>query len=61
MRILGLWWEDGFDPRRAPGLVDGMRAALADYLAFGGAKSIEWSPALNREKRLFGSRPRVAA
>ena len=61
VRILGAWWEDGFDPRTAPGFVDAMRGALADYLAFGGAKSVEWAPALNREKRLFGTRPRVAA
>ena len=61
VRILGLWWEEGFDPRAAPGLVGAMRDALVDYLAFGDAKSVEWAPALNREKRLFGTRPRKAA
>jgi len=57
VRILGLWWEAGFDPRRAEGLVDAMRAALRDYLAFGGATVLDWAPALNRERRLFGTHP----
>lgn len=61
VRILGLWWENGFDPRTAAGFVDATRRALVDYMDFGGAKSVEWAPALNREKRLLGTRPRVAA
>src|SRR4029077_10366830 len=32
VQVVGLWWEDGFKPRRADGFVEGMRAALRDYL-----------------------------
>ena len=35
--MLGLWWEDGFAPRRAEGFVDAMRDALRAYLRFAGA------------------------
>ena len=38
LRILGLWWEDGFNPRKEDGFVDAMRAALAAYLDFVGAE-----------------------
>src|SRR6266511_3724301 len=34
VRVLGVWWEDGFEPRRADGFVDAMRAALRAYLSF---------------------------
>ncbi|MEP7360835.1 MAG: crosslink repair DNA glycosylase YcaQ family protein [Chloroflexota bacterium] len=54
LRILGLWWETGFSPRRAEGLVPAIRAALADYREFVGARRIEWAPSLGRERRLFG-------
>lgn len=57
VRVLGLWWEDGFDPRRADGFVEAMRAALRAYLAFAGARRIEWADHLGREKRLFKARP----
>ena len=43
--IAGLWWEDGFAPRRAAGFVPAMRRALADFGAFVGANRTEWSPA----------------
>ena len=29
VRVLGLWWEEWFDPRTADGFVPAMRAALA--------------------------------
>jgi uncharacterized protein len=57
VRVLDLWWESGFEPRRAEGFVDAMRAALRAYLAFAGASRLEWAPHLGREKRLFRSRP----
>jgi uncharacterized protein YcaQ len=57
VEVLGLWWEEGFDPRRADGFVDAMRAALEAYLAFAGATRLEWPAELAAEKRLF----RVAA
>ena len=55
VRILGAWWEAGFDPRRAEGFVDAMRDALAAYLRFGRVSRIEWAGSLGRERRLFGS------
>jgi uncharacterized protein len=61
VRIVGAWWEAGFDPRKADGFIDAMRRALVNYLDFGGARSVEWSPGLNREKRLIGTRPRKTA
>ena len=51
--ILGLWWEAGFEPRSAEGFAPAMRAALADYLAFGGARRIEWSGATARWAQLL--------
>ena len=57
LRILNLWWEDSFDPRRADGLVDAMRAALRAYLHFAGATALDWAPHLGMERRLFLARP----
>jgi uncharacterized protein YcaQ len=54
LRILGLWWEAGFSPRRADGFVPAVRAALAAYLAFVGAQRVEWPPALASVGRLVG-------
>jgi uncharacterized protein YcaQ len=53
VQILGLWWEENFEPRRADGFADAMRAALGAYLAFAGATRVEWPPHLGKEKRLF--------
>jgi uncharacterized protein len=57
VEVLGLWWEDGFAPRRADGFVDAIRTALRAYLGFVGASRLEWAPHLGREQRLFPSRP----
>jgi uncharacterized protein YcaQ len=57
VEILGLWWEDGFAPRRADGFVDAMREALRAYLDFAGASRLEWPANLTAEKRLFRARP----
>ena len=58
LRVLGLWWEEGFDPRSAEGFVPAMRRALAAYMRFGGVRSIEWAAHLGGAKRLIGVRPR---
>ena len=34
VEVLGLWWEEGFAPRRADGFVEAMRDALSAYLRF---------------------------
>jgi hypothetical protein len=57
VQVLGLWWEDGFAPRRAEGFVDAMRDALRAYLRFADAARIEWPPELATEKRMFLTRP----
>ena len=57
VRVLGVWWQDGFSSRLAPGFVEAMRAALADYAAFGRVKRIDWGPH-SGERRLFGVRPK---
>jgi uncharacterized protein YcaQ len=57
VRILDVWWEDGFAPRRAEGFVDAMRDALRAYLRFARATRIEWPRHLGTEKRLFLARP----
>jgi uncharacterized protein len=56
VRVLNLWWEDGFVPRRADGFVEAMRDALRAYLDFARVSRIEWPPSLGSEKRLFGTR-----
>jgi uncharacterized protein len=57
VQVLGLWWEDGFAPRRADGFVDAMRDALRAYLGFAGADRLAWAPHLGAEKRLFLTQP----
>ena len=51
--ILRLWWEAGFEPRRADGFVPAMRAALADYLAFAEAETLTWADQAARWARLL--------
>jgi hypothetical protein len=57
VRVLGLWWEDGFKPRRIDGFVEAMRSALRAYLEFAGADRLDWAPHLGGDKRLFLTRP----
>jgi uncharacterized protein YcaQ len=57
VEVLGLWWEDGFAPRRAEGFADAMREALRAYLRFAGASRLDWPAHLAKEKRLFSTRP----
>ena len=58
VQVLGLWWEDGFAPRRAEGFVEAMREALRAYLRFAGATRLDWAPHLSSEKRPFSITPR---
>lgn len=55
VQVVGLWWEDGFEPRRAEGFVDAMRDALRAYLRFAKANRFEWPSELSAEQRLFGA------
>ena len=56
VQVLGLWWEEGFEPKRADGFVDAMRDALDAYMRFAGVDSAEWASHLDQERRLFGRR-----
>jgi uncharacterized protein YcaQ len=53
--VLGIWWEDGFEPRRAEGFVDAMGDALGAYLRFAKADRIEWPEERRAETRLFAA------
>jgi uncharacterized protein YcaQ len=55
LRILGVWWEAGFSPRKVDGFVPQMRSALRAYMRFTGAVSVEWTAATGGAGRLFGS------
>ncbi len=59
IRILGIWWQDGFVPRREAAFVAAMREALAAYARFGGVSRIDWGQH-GPEQRLFGVRPRTS-
>ena len=53
VEVVGAWWEGGFAPRRADGLVEAMRDALSAYLRFADADRVDWAPQLSAERRLF--------
>ena len=40
LRVLGLWWEDGFDPLGEVGFVEAFAGALEAHRQFGGVSSI---------------------
>ncbi len=54
LRILGIWFENGFDPMQMPGFIDALREALAAYRSFIGARSVTW-PRRNPGRRLAGA------
>ncbi|MBD0328656.1 MAG: winged helix DNA-binding domain-containing protein [Thermoleophilia bacterium] len=56
VEVLGLWWEDGFEPARADGFADAMDGALRAYLRFAGASRLEWAPDLRDAERLLSTR-----
>lgn len=55
VRVLDLWWEDEFAPRRTEGFVDAMKDALRAYLRFAGVSRVAWPAHLAAERRLFGT------
>jgi uncharacterized protein YcaQ len=55
VQVAGVWWEDGFEPRRAEGFVDAMQEALGAYVGFVKANRLEWPSGLGAERRLFGT------
>jgi uncharacterized protein len=53
--VIGVWWEEGFIPRRVDGFVEAMRDALRAYLRFARADRLEWAAHLGVEKRVFAA------
>ena len=49
LRVLGLWWEDGFDPLAEDGFVDGFAEALEAHRRFADARTISL-PRLGRHR-----------
>ncbi len=42
LRILGAWWEEGFDPLAAEGFVDAFVEAIDAHRAFGNVRRLAW-------------------
>jgi uncharacterized protein len=42
LRILGVWWEDGFDPLAEEGFVEAFVAAIDAHRAFGAVRRLAW-------------------
>jgi uncharacterized protein YcaQ len=42
LRIVDVWWEDGFDPLAADGFVEAFADAIAAHRGFGGVSSVTW-------------------
>jgi uncharacterized protein YcaQ len=57
LRILGVSWQAGFEPRKEDGFAPAMTEALAAYRDFTGAKQVEWMAGFAREGRLFATQP----
>jgi uncharacterized protein YcaQ len=57
VEVLGLWWEQGFAPRRTEGFVEAMRVALQAYLRFGDVSNLDWAPHLAADSRTFIANP----
>ena len=51
LRIIGLWWEDGFDPLGTEGFVEAFVDALQAHARFGGSRRIVW-PRAARHREL---------
>ncbi|HET7168993.1 MAG TPA: crosslink repair DNA glycosylase YcaQ family protein [Candidatus Limnocylindrales bacterium] len=54
LRILGLWWEDGFDPLAADGFVEALVAALRAHARFADVERVVWPRAV-RHRALGGA------
>jgi uncharacterized protein len=42
LRMLGIWFEEGFEPMAEPGFLQALGGAVDAYAAFVGAKSVTW-------------------
>jgi uncharacterized protein YcaQ len=53
LRILGAWWEDGFDPLAEEGFLDAFVAAIDAHRAFGDVRRLAW-PSTSKLRSLGG-------
>ena len=63
LRILGLWWEDGFDPLDGanPGLAAAVAEALRAHMAFAGLRRVTWPRAVRHRAFAAAVRERLDA
>jgi uncharacterized protein len=54
LRILGLWWEDGFDPLAEPGFIEAFRDAIEAHRRFGDVKAVVY-PREARHRRVVAA------
>jgi hypothetical protein len=60
LRILGIWFEAGFEPVETPGFIPALRDALEAYRSFVGADTISW-PRTRVPREIAGALRRLAA
>jgi uncharacterized protein YcaQ len=59
LRILGIWFEDGFEPMQEPGFLPALSEALTAYRDFVGARATTW-PRTRLGREVAGALRRVA-
>lgn len=60
LRVLGLWWEDGFEPLADPRFVPAFAAALEAHRAFGDVRRVVLPRAARHRPLVAGLRGRLA-
>jgi uncharacterized protein YcaQ len=58
LNILGIWFQEGFDPIGTPGFVPALRDAVEAYRSFVSATTVVWPP--TRAGRLVSAALRAA-
>jgi uncharacterized protein YcaQ len=61
LRILNLWWEDGFDPLAKPGFVEAFGEAIAAHRAFAGLRKVVFPRVLRHRAFVAALRERTIA
>ncbi len=61
LRILGIWWEDDFDPLADPAFGPAFGEAIRAHRDFGGLRRIAWPRAVRHRPFVASVRDRVEA
>jgi uncharacterized protein len=61
LRIVGLWWEPGFDPLEPPGFVAAFARALTAHRDFGGLDEVRFAPGMRQRAFTAAVRGALAA